>query len=294
MHLEVAPYTSGPLTAPAVDAGQSPAVPRRAPLIELHQIAAALYLAAGIGSLLGLLLPDERLRRGGAWGLGLAAAVHAVAFATLHRLDPPPPLTHLASVLSLAAWMAVVFLLVLMWRVRLPGLGAAIGPVAFLAVFVAALQLPHAGLETTVGDGTWPHAHVLLAAAGLALLGLAGLAGGFFLLEHRRLKAKRALSSRSALPSLEALDRVNVIALAVGFTLLTLGVLTGMVWQQRVLGTLWAGGSHETWMVVAWAIYAGLVGVRFIGHQGSRQAAASALGGFAFLLFAVVGVGLCT
>jgi ABC-type uncharacterized transport system permease subunit len=261
-------------------------------LIELHQIAAALYLAAGIGSLLGLVLPNPRMSRGAAWGLGIAAGVHGAAFATLHWLDPPPPLTSLPVVLSLSAWMAVLFLLVLMWRVRLPGLSAAIGPVAFLSVFVAALNLPGSAGETSTGSGTWPHAHVLLASAGIALLGIAGLVSTFFLLEHRRIKAKRALPARGKLPTLEALDRVNAVSIAVGFTLLSLGVLTGMAWQQSVLGRLWSGGSHETWMVIAWAIYAGLAAARFAGRQGARQSAASALAGFAFLLFAVIGVGL--
>lgn len=263
-------------------------------MIELHQIAAALYLAAGIGSLLGLLLPDPRISRGGAWGLGLAALVHGAAFATLHQLDPAPPLTDLAIVLSMSAWMAVLFVLALMWRLQIFGLAAAIGPVAFLAVFVAALQLQATGAPANPISGTWPHAHVLLAAAGFALLGTAGLAGAFFLLEHRRLKAKLRPMQRAALPSLEALDRVNEVAIAVGFTLLSLGVMTGMAWQHSELGTLWSGGSHETWMVVAWSIYGGLVAVRFAGHQGARQSAASALAGFLFLMFAMIGVGLWT
>ena len=261
-------------------------------MIELHQIAAALYLAAGIGSLLGLLLPDTRVSRGGAWGLGLAACVHAAAFATLHELDPAPPLTDLAIVLSMSAWMAVLFVLALMWRLRIVGLAAAVGPFAVLAVFVAALQLQGAAISAAPVSGTWPHAHVLLAAAGFALLGTAGLAGAFFLLEHKRIKAKRGPAQGAVLPSLEALDRVNEVALAVGFTLLSLGVLTGMAWQQNALGTLWSGGTHETWMVVAWSIYGGLVVVRFAGRQGGRQAAASALAGFLFLMFAVIGVGL--
>ena len=263
-------------------------------MIELHQIAAALYLAAGIGSLLGLVLPAERISRGAAWGLGLGAVVHGFAFATLHTLDAPPSLTDLASVISLSAWMAVVFLLLLMWRVRLPGLGAAIGPLAFLAVFVAALQIPNAGPGGYSSQGAWPHAHVLLASGGLALLGIAGIAGLFFLVEHRRLKRKRGSMDHWALPSLEALDRVNTAALAIGFPLLSLGVLTGMVWQQGALGTWWAGGSHESWTVLSWLIYAGLVVVRFLGGQGARQAAASAVAAFAFLLFAVVGVGIWT
>jgi ABC-type transport system involved in cytochrome c biogenesis permease subunit len=267
---------------------------RRVPLIELHQIAAALYLAAGIGSLLGLVLPAPRMSRGGAWGLAIGAVVHGFAFATLHTLEPPPPLTDLSSVISMSAWMAVIFLLLLMWRVRLPGLSAAIGPVAFLAVFVAALQLPNAGASVEPTHGAWPHAHVLLASAGFALFGLAGVAGVFFLAKHRQVKRKLGSLGRWSLPTLEALDRVNTVALAVGFPLLTLGMLTGMAWQQSAVGTLWTGGSHENWMALAWVIYAGLVATRFLGGQGARQAAASAVAGFAFLLFAVVGVGIWT
>lgn len=258
---------------------------------ELKQIAAAIYLAAGIGALLGIVLPAPRMSRGAVWGLALGALVQGLAFATLHTVDPTPPLTHLPAAISLMAWMAVIFLLLFMWRVRLPGLAAVVGPVAFLAVFVGSLQ--RAGSEAaSEAGGTWPHAHVLLASAGLSLLGIASLAGLFFLIEHRRLKAKRPVAHGLRLPSLEALDRVNLVALAVGFPLLTLGLLTGMAWLRGMQGVLWSGTHHEIFTVVSWAIYAGLVAARFVGHQGARQAAASAVAGFAFLLFAVVGVEL--
>jgi ABC-type transport system involved in cytochrome c biogenesis permease subunit len=133
---------------------------------------------------------------------------------------------------------------------------------------------------------------VLLASAGLALLGIAGLSGLFFLLEHRRLKRKRRVAASYPMPSLEALDRVNVVAIGIGFPLLTLGVVTGALWLMNERGVLWLGTDHETWTLIAWAIYGGLAAARFAGHQAGRQAAASALAGFAFLLFAVVGVEL--
>jgi ABC-type uncharacterized transport system permease subunit len=262
-------------------------------VVELHQIAAALYLAAGIGALLGVVLGWRRLERGAAWGLALGAAIQAVALATLHQVDPSPTITELRMAVSLMAWMAVLFLLALMWRLRIPALTAGVGPLAFLAVFVAGLRLSDAGVPVQVGaSGSWPHVHVLLASAGLGLLGVAGIAGLFFLVEHSRLKAKRGIAGPGLLPSLEALDRVNAVSLAVGFPLLTLGVLTGVFWLRASHGTVWLGTTHEIWTVVAWAIYAGLASARFLGHQGARQAAASAVAGFAFLLFAVVGVGL--
>ena len=113
-----------------------------------------------------------------------------------------------------------------------------------------------------------------------------------FLAEHRRLKSKRPLDRQMPLPSLEALDRVNAAALALGFPLLTLGVVTGAIWVQSVAGSPWRGSAHELWTLLAWLVYAVLAAVRFGAHQGSRQAAVSAVGGFAFILFAVIGVGL--
>lgn len=263
-------------------------------MVEFHQIAAALYLAAGIGALLGVIVGSPRMERGAAVGLALAAVLHGLGFATLHRQASAPPVTDLPMAVSFMAWMGVLSLLALMWRLRIPALTAVAGPVAFLAVFAGALRLvgePQAGIAPS---GSWPHMHVLLGGAGLGLLGVAGIAGLFFLVEHRRLKSKRHLRARSVLPSLEALDRVNVVALAVGFPLLTLGVLTGMMWLRHTYGTFWVGSSHEVWTVVAWGIYAGLVTARFVGHQGARQAAASAVAGFFFLLFAVVGIGVLT
>ncbi len=262
-------------------------------MTEFQQAAAAIYLAAGLLALLGLVLPAPRLTRAGVWGVGLGALIQGVAFATLHRLDPVPQLSDLPYAISFMAWIAVISLLVLMWRLRLAGLTAAVGPIAFLSVF-----LPSLGVSPSQADGllpfsgTVPHAHVLLSSAGLGLLGISGLAGVFYLIEHRRLKKKRLVARRMSLPSLEALDRVNVASLAVGFPLLTLGLITGSAWVYAVHGQLWLGSPHATWTLVGWAIYAGMALTRFMGGQGARHAAASAVGGFAFLLFAVVGVGI--
>ena len=168
-------------------------------------------------------------------------------------------------------------------------IAAVIGPIAFVTVFAGSLGGPSEPASTAV-SGTWPHAHVLLASAGLSLLGLAGLAGVIFLIEHRLLKSKKSLDRRLPLPSLEALDRVNAVTLSVGFLVLTLGVITGMIWLQTAYGRPWSGSAHETWSFVAWVVYAALVVSRFVKKQGSRHAAASAVGAFVFLLFAVIGL----
>lgn len=260
-------------------------------LIPLHQLAAALYVAAGIVG--GISLASTRSRRPALWLLTAATAVHAVSFAFLHRTVPTPQLTDLPAAASLMACLAMASYLAFARRARWDSLVVFMAPIGFLGAFVGALRMPHAAGESLFGSGSLPHAHVVLASAGLALLGIAGVAGMAFLREAGKLKRKQKVSG-SSLPSLETLDRVNLVALAVGFLLLTLGVLSGMLWLEGADGRPFSGSAHEIWTTLAWAIYAVLVIARFGVRQSARSAALSAVGGFVFLLFAVIGIGVAT
>ncbi len=261
--------------------------------VQILQWTAAVYLAAGLLAGLGLALETRRLERAAIALLVLGALFHAASFVLLHVAQHAPPLTDMRAAISFMAWGGTVSYLILLKRSQLQRLAVLVAPAAFLGAFLEALRPPlHEPAQTATGS--WPHAHVLLSSAGFSLLGLAGLAGVLFLIEHRRLKSKAPLDRRFPLPSLEALDRVNAVSLAIGFLLLTLGVITGMIWLWTAKGVAWSGTAHETWTFVAWVVYVGLVVGRFVTHQGSRQAAASAVGGFAFLVFAVIGLGLIT
>jgi ABC-type uncharacterized transport system permease subunit len=260
--------------------------------VQLLQSAAAVYLGAALIAGLGMALETRRLERASVVLLGLGALIHALSFLSLHGAEHPPPLTDLSWVFSFMTWVGAVFYLLLLRRSRLQRLVVLIAPVNFLGAFLAALRTPGNAPVASATAGSWPHAHVLLASAGLSLLALTGLAGLTFLIEHRRLKSKRRIDRRLPLPSLEALDRVNAVTLSIGFLLLTLGVISGMFWLYAVNGKIWTGTAHEIWSLLAWAIYAVLVSARFLAKQSSRRAAASAVGGFVFLFFAVIGLEL--
>ncbi len=83
---------------------------------------------------------------------------------------------------------------------------------------------------------------------------------------------------------------MNAAALALGFTLLTLGVLTGVLWVLESEGRLWPGGLHANATLVAWALYAVIAVLRFGLHESARRTALQSAVGFALLLFAVIGV----
>jgi ABC-type uncharacterized transport system permease subunit len=259
-------------------------------VVQIHQLTAAIYLIAAVVASLSLMLPAPRLGRISLVILGIGAIAHVASFGALHSGDSTPALTSLPAAVSFMAWVGTVFYLFLARRARLVGLVVLVAPLAFISVFVAGLRISAPAPVVDPTGGSWEHAHVLLAGAGLAMLGIAALGGAFFLMEHRRLKSKRPIRRRFPLPSLEALDLVNSAALAIGFPLLTLGVVTGVFWVEKATGRIWTGTAHEVWSVVAWAVYAAVVIARFATSQGSRQAAASAVVGFIFLFIAVIGL----
>jgi ABC-type uncharacterized transport system permease subunit len=261
-------------------------------VLGLHEGAAAIYLLAALAAVLGVSLRSPRWLAGAALGLGAGALVHGFAFWELHELSNPPALTELPFALSLMAWLAVLVYLPLQLRPRMRGLAVLVAPAAFLGAFAGSLAVPGDVGAAQVASPLWSHLHVLLASAGLALLGLAGAAGVLYLIQHHLIKAKRRDAPRSALPSLESLDRLNTIALASGFLLLSLGLLSGVLWVWKVQGRFWAGGGHADAAVVAWVVYAGVVFARFGVRLGARQVAIGSAAGFAILLVAVIGTGV--
>ena len=259
-------------------------------VIEILQFTAGAYLLASVLAGAGLALGHRSVARAAVAMLAGAAGLHGVGFSLLHTADPTPPLTNLPMALSFTAWVGTLTYLGLLLRFRLSGLVVLVAPLAFLSVFFAAAQLPHTPAADASLSGSLPHAHVLLASAGLALLGLAGMAGGLFLLEHRRLKRKQSLARNGLWPSLEALDRVNAFTLGVGFPLLTLGVVTGALWVHSMHGVPWTGSAHQVASLVYWALYGLLVALRFGVGQGARRCAANAIVGSVFAGVAVVGL----
>lgn len=105
-------------------------------------------------------------------------------------------------------------------------------------------------------------------------------------------EARNGLQARlaSALPPLQEIDQAIYRAIAFGFPLLSMVIITGAVWAQYVWQRWWSWDPKETASLVTWLIYAGyLHGRRHRGWQG-RASARFAVLGFLAVLFTFAGV----
>jgi cytochrome c-type biogenesis protein CcsB len=90
----------------------------------------------------------------------------------------------------------------------------------------------------------------------------------------------------------EMLDEVGYKTIAVGFPLLTLGIITGAVWANEAWGTYWGWDPKETWSLITWLFYAAYLHARYTrGWRGSRAAILSIVG-FLAVVFTYLGVNL--
>jgi len=177
-------------------------------------------------------------------------------------------------------------------RYDVKGLGAFVSPVATL-LMLWGLALPKEVLPLpAILDSYWHPIHVITAFAGYGLFTLAAASGVMYLVQEREIKSKRIGTFYSRLPSLQVLDALNHRCIAIGFTLLTLGIITGSIWAQNAWGSYWSWDPKETWSLITWFLYAALFHERLaVGWRG-RRAAVLSIVGFAAVIFTFVGVNL--
>lgn len=203
-----------------------------------------------------------------------------------------PPLGSLYESLSVFAWAVVLIYLLTELRYGNRVLGAFVLPMVLLAGSAAA-ALPRRVAEfgpTLQGVGLW--VHVALAIFGNAAFALTFCTGLMYILQERQLKSRHPGKMHFRLPSLELLDTIGVRSLMFGFPLLTLALITGSIWAEYTRGSFLPRYGRETWSILSWLIFGGLLYARLsVGWRG-RKAAILAIIGFCLVLFTLIGVSL--
>ncbi len=94
------------------------------------------------------------------------------------------------------------------------------------------------------------------------------------------------------IPAQDQLDDVTYRMIAIGWPLLTGGIITGAVWANSAWGTYWSWDPKETWSLITWFIYAIYLHSRYVrGWKGTQMAVISSVG-FLAVIFTYLGVNL--
>jgi cytochrome c-type biogenesis protein CcsB len=202
------------------------------------------------------------------------------------------PVTSLHEAASFFSWCIVILFLFHEFRHKLGLLGSFIMPIVFILMFSSSIFPREIKALSPVLKSYWFGIHVTLAFLGDAAFAMACGVGVMYLLQERNLKSKHLSGLFQKLPSVQALDELNYHLITLGFPLLTLAIITGVVWANTAWGTYWRWDPKEVWSLITWMIYALVLHLRLsVGWRGKKAAILSIVG-FMVVLFTFFGVTL--
>jgi ABC-type uncharacterized transport system permease subunit len=182
---------------------------------------------------------------------------------------------------SLLAFLSMAFFMVVYAIYHTTSPGVVVFPVVFFLTFVAAVDQQPVLLTSFVSHKGWLVAHIILIFTGYAALLVSFGASILYLLQERRLKAKKPTSMISFLPALEVIDQIGYRSLLLGFPFMTLGLITGSVLAILVYGHVNFLDPKFSLSMLTWAVYMIMVFSRW--NSGWRGRRAAILASFAFI-----------
>ncbi|SEL45675.1 cytochrome C assembly family protein [Nitrosovibrio tenuis] len=191
------------------------------------------------------------------------------------------------SAVSAIVWLTATIYWLSGFFYRLEGLQTLVAPVAAVAVL---LPLAFPSLRP-LANTELPafKAHISIAMLAYSLLTIAALHALLMAVVERRLHHPAMPSVLTNLPPLLAMERLLFRVIWAGFILLTLTLISGIVFSEEVFGQPLKFTHKTLFGIVSWCVFAALlVGRQFYGWRG-RIAIRWTLAGFIILLLAYLG-----
>jgi cytochrome c-type biogenesis protein CcsB len=264
----------------------------------LLMIALLFYLAGAFYSTIIFATRSERPGRelNALIGAGFIAHTAAIGLDWWHLSHFP--IVNPKEVSSFIAWAIVGYFLIMSSRYHSRALPAFILPMVFVFTLISLLipdpaqPLPSilegAILTSTFTQVIFP-VHVTLVIFSYAAFIVTFVCGVMYLIQERELKAKHFGAAFQRLPALNTCDEIGYRSLSIGFVLLTLGVVTGIVWNNQRDGRYWHNDPKEVMALVTWFIYLFIMHYRLTAGWRGRRVALLSIVGFVVVLLTWLG-----
>lgn len=264
--------------------------------IVFHLLAALAYAALAILLWRPIARGEKDVTGGTVRHVCLAGAIGLHGIALYHAILPAQSLQlGWALALSAAIWLGMVIFWLESWVMKLDGLLLILLPASTVAALLAANfpqghVVAHAGVE-------WLRIHLLIALIAYGLITIAALQALLMAALDRQLHrpieapVNRGMIDRAldSMPPLLVQEVLLFRLIGIGFTILTLAVITGSVVSLRLGGGLLPFDHKTIFTLLSWITFGSLLAGRHLRGWRGRIALRWTLAGFAFLLLSYTG-----
>jgi cytochrome c-type biogenesis protein CcsB len=258
----------------------------------LFELALTFYFIAAIIGVIELFRRRKTVSKATGYLALIGFFFHSANIAARYIKGGHIPVTSLHEASSFLSWCIVLLFLFHEYRYKLGLLSSFIMPIVLIFMLSSSVFPREIKDLSPVLRSYWFGIHVMLAFLGDAAFAMACGIGVMYLIQERYVKSKHLSGLFLKLPNLQSLDEINYHLITLGWPLLTLAILSGVIWANTAWGTYWRWDPKEVWSLITWLIYAIVLHLRLtLGWRGKKAAILSILG-FALVIFTFFGVTL--
>jgi cytochrome c-type biogenesis protein CcsB len=251
----------------------------------LYGLTTAAYLALFVRN------RDVRSKTAGAL-LAVTVLVHLAAVTIRFVGERHAPIANVGEAVSFFALSTTLVYVYLEARMRTQSMGIFILTIVLVFQTVATFRYePFAPIDDSL-KSAWFAVHVTGTIFSFSGFAIATVSSALYLLLYRELHAARPGFVFQRIPPLETLDAMSRRGVKLGLILLSLGILTGMMWAKGAWGYFWRWDPKMCTSFSVWLIYTAYLWLRTRASWSGRRAAYVALFGFAMIVFTFVVVDL--
>ncbi len=259
-----------------------------------------LYVAACAAAFVYLLTKNARSSRLMLIFIGCGLAAHLLAFGirlAVFWAYPENrwflPVNNFFGALSYMSLALVAAFFVIEARKRLGILGAFVLPMAALSLGLAVLRAdPAVGPLAPKLRSYWLNIHPMVLMTAYAAFTNAFGVGLALLIQERQIKSRKPSELCYRLPSLDELDALNGMIIAVTLPVLVTGLVMGAVWAYETWGRAWSWDPKETMSLITALLYGEFLWLRYVRGQRGRTPVYVSMLGFACMLATFFGAEL--
>jgi ABC-type transport system involved in cytochrome c biogenesis permease subunit len=234
--------------------------------------------------------PLPALRRFTAIAMICGVGLHTVFLFARGNSIGRCPLTNPFETTVFITWAAALFYILIGSSYRVSFLGEFTAPLVLIINFVALSELNDTLRPPPLQPVPWMvDAHKPISVLAFGAFALACVAGGMYLVQERQLKNRHLSPSFLLMPSIEQLDVINFRLMVLGFGMLTVGMIGGMI-SYRIVGH-WTK-PKIVWAVGVWLLYALVLLARRVWSLRGRKIALVSMFSFGFVLVTFWGVSM--
>jgi cytochrome c-type biogenesis protein CcsB len=235
-----------------------------------HWTAVVFYIGGLIAFAYALIFAHPQKVAQAKWLVATGIAPHSIALGLRYVHVGHGPYMMKYEVLSSNAWIAVVMLLIFLWRKpNWSALALVALPVVILMMGIGMFTNPEARNLPPTLRSIWLVFHILFnkLAVGAFVLSLASA----IVLLRKLNGAKGRWLDR--LPGVDVLEANTIRFVGFGFVFWTTTIGMGAIWANQSWGRYWGWDPIESWSLVTWLAYALLLHARLFFKLDARKTA---------------------